>query len=121
MPCRSPPQQITVATQPSPAFLSMSQQSQQQPQLSMAPNGGGGASQQQGSQPKKPGLVARNGYNKQAMEEIRKTLMPYEQADQQPTYRPVSVLSTGSSNGVYSDTVYKDLQLCYDEVSQSYF
>ena len=136
MPCHSPLHQITVAAQPSSAFLSttMSQQSQH-PQLnSMAPNGGNGnnsgtSSQQQqqvvaaSQQPKKVMQPRnQNGYNVKAMAAIKNDLSSFakqQQPDHQAYQRPASVLSTGSSSsGFINDSIQTLMQnFSLDEVS----
>ncbi len=138
MPCRSP-QTVSVA-QPTP-YLSMSQQQLPQLQPSQLLNGGsaGVVSQQQQLQQqlqapppaaappvpqaqqngsKKP--VAREGYNEKAMAVIRNSLRPFEQADQ-PLMRPVSSMSTGSSNNSnYSDCIQSLMSMGFDEVSRTF-
>lgn len=122
MPCRSP-QTVSVA-QPTP-YLSMSQQH---------PSLNGGMSQQPSQQPPQltPQQIQQNSqqqqqqqnkqktapsYNEKAMAVIRNSLRPFEQADQ--PLRPVSSLSTGSSNNSnYSDCIHTLMNMGFDEVSR---
>ena len=92
----------------------------QAPVLNMAPNGnsnGDSAVQSQQTQQVANRLVApvRDGYKENALAQIRNSLRPFEQADQ--PLRPVSSMSTGSSNNsVYSDVYQNMLSRGYDEV-----
>ena len=75
------------------------------------------AQQQNGKKPS--GL--RDLYTEKALADIKNSLRPYEAADGQPL-RPVSSLSTGSSNNSdYSNIILSLMNMGFDEVSQEIF
>ena len=75
------------------------------------------AQQQQNG--KKPML--RDLYTEKALADIKNSLRPYEAADGQPL-RPVSSLSTGSSNNSdYSNIILSLMNMGFDEVSQEFY
>ena len=82
------------------------------------------AQQQQNAQQnqqngKKPSGL-RDLYTEKALADIKNSLRPYEAADGQPL-RPVSSLSTGSSNNSdYSNIILSLMNMGFDEVSQEF-
>ena len=83
------------------------------------------AQQQQNAQQnqqngKKPSGL-RDLYTEKALADIKNSLRPYEAADGQPL-RPVSSLSTGSSNNSdYSNIILSLMNMGFDEVSQEFY
>ena len=75
--------------------------------------------QQQQNGKKPSGL--RDLYTEKALADIKNSLRPYEAADGQPL-RPVSSLSTGSSNNSdYSNIILSLMNMGFDEVSQEFY
>ena len=75
--------------------------------------------QQQQNGKKPSGL--RDLYTEKALADIKNSLRPYEAADGQPL-RPVSSLSTGSSNNSdYSNIILSLMSMGFDEVSQEFY